>query len=83
MLPFTSMGAKVDYALLRGGGSPYTFRIHGQNDHSIGSLLPGERRQPKFSQLYIYDAEHGTRNRIATLSSLHTDSGVNELLLKE
>ncbi|KAF9608742.1 hypothetical protein IFM89_010874 [Coptis chinensis] len=36
---FTSMGGKIDYAINNGGG-PYVFRIHGQNYHKIGSLLP-------------------------------------------
>lgn len=42
MLSFRSMGAKVDYILLRGGGNPYNFRTHGQNHHLIVCLLSGE-----------------------------------------
>lgn len=75
------MGADVDYALLRAGGGPYTFRIHGQNHHLIGSLLPQDGQQPKFIQLYIYDTEHEPQNRIATLDSQRSHGRINEELL--
>ncbi|KAF8320216.1 uncharacterized protein EI90DRAFT_2894303, partial [Cantharellus anzutake] len=37
------------------GAGPYTFRVHGQFYHRIGSLLPQQGQQPKYAQLYIYD----------------------------
>lgn len=63
MFAMTSHGAKVDYAVMKGRG-PYTFRMHGQNYHAIGSLLPAEGLSPKYAQLYIYDAEHEIENRL-------------------
>ncbi|XP_052622302.1 uncharacterized protein LOC111911148 [Lactuca sativa] len=62
MFSFTSMGGKIDYSINR-GNAPYIFRLGGQNYHSIGSLLPPNGSQPKFSQLYIYDTENAISNR--------------------
>lgn len=44
----TSTGAKVDESVNRKPG-PYTYRVHGQNCHRIGSLLPTEGEQPTYS----------------------------------
>nr|GEY35420.1 hypothetical protein [Tanacetum cinerariifolium] len=52
MFAFTSMGGKVDHTVIRGKG-PYCFRLHGQNYHSRGSLLPVEGKSIKSSQLII------------------------------
>ena len=62
MFSFTSMGGKVDSSINK-GNAPYIFRLRGQNYHSIGSLLPTNGCQPRFSQLYIYDTENETSNR--------------------
>lgn len=62
MFSFTSMGGKVDSSINNGRG-PYVYRLHGQNYHRIGSLLPIEGSIPKFSQLYIYDTENELSNR--------------------
>ncbi|CAH1430090.1 unnamed protein product [Lactuca virosa] len=62
MFSFTSMGGKIDYSINK-GNAPYIFRLGGQNYHSIGSLLPPNGSQPKFSQLYIYDTENENSNR--------------------
>ncbi|XP_035831868.1 uncharacterized protein LOC110869885 [Helianthus annuus] len=62
MFSFTSMGGKVDTKINK-GNAPYVYRISGQNAHSMGSLLPKEGAQPKFSQLYIYDTENELANR--------------------
>ncbi|XP_056689190.1 uncharacterized protein [Spinacia oleracea] len=48
MFAFTSMGGKIDSSVNRGRG-PSTFRLHGQNYHRIGSLLPPTGSSPKFS----------------------------------
>ncbi|XP_074304677.1 uncharacterized protein LOC141639455 [Silene latifolia] len=62
MFSFTSMGGKIDNSVNQGRG-PYTFRMGGQNVHRIGSLLPPDRKTPKFCQLYIYDTEEEVQNR--------------------
>ncbi|XP_057811702.1 uncharacterized protein LOC131025941 [Salvia miltiorrhiza] len=50
MFAFTSMGEKIDLSL-NTGNSPPTFRLHGQNYHLMGSLIPSEGATPKFAQL--------------------------------
>nr|KAJ0189041.1 hypothetical protein LSAT_V11C800411860 [Lactuca sativa] len=50
-----------DHAINFGGG-PYVYRIHGQNYHIEGNLLPEEGKLPKFCQLYIYDTDHEVGN---------------------
>lgn len=60
---FTSLGGKIQSSI-NNGSSPYTFLLHGQNYHLLGSLLPEEGTTPKFSQLYIYDTENEVRNRM-------------------
>ncbi|KAM7526438.1 hypothetical protein LguiA_016340 [Lonicera macranthoides] len=66
MFCFTSMGGKIDASLNR-GGSPPVFRLHRQNYHMIGSLLPPEGAVPKFAQLYIYDTENEVMNMIRSV----------------
>jgi len=56
MLAFTSLDAKVDESVTRGTG-PYSFRIHGELYHKIGSMCPVEGQHPQFAQLYIHDTE--------------------------
>lgn len=63
MFSFTSMGGKIDSSL-NTGNSPPIFRMHGQNYHSIGSLIPSEGSPPKFAQLYIYDTQNEIANRL-------------------
>lgn len=63
MFSFTSLGGKIDHAINNGRGL-YCFRLHGQNYHSIGSLLPDSGEKPKFSQLYIVDTENEVSNRL-------------------
>ena len=74
MFAFTSTGGKIDYEINKKPG-PYVFGICGQNHHVIGSLLPDDGEKPKFAQLYIYDTQNETNNRIS--SFLHNDSGKN------
>ncbi|CAH9083783.1 unnamed protein product, partial [Cuscuta epithymum] len=63
MFSFTSMGGKID-STPNSGNAPPIFKLHGQNFHLIGSLLPADSKVPKFSQLYIYDTENEVTNRI-------------------
>ncbi|XP_048503649.1 uncharacterized protein LOC104906819 [Beta vulgaris subsp. vulgaris] len=65
---FTSMGGEVDRKINRGRG-PYIFRILGQNYHKIGSLLPPDGEQPRFTQLYVHDPSNEVRNRISSLTN--------------
>lgn len=66
MFSFTSMGGKINEINSRGGG-PYSYVLSGQNHHSIGSLLPPDRGQPVFSQLYICDTENEIANHIGAV----------------
>ncbi|KAL0889241.1 hypothetical protein Bca101_013224 [Brassica carinata] len=43
LLAFTSMGAQVDHTVT-GTPGPFTYRIHGQIIHRIGSMLRWPRR---------------------------------------
>src|SRR5271156_462579 len=61
-LSFTSIGAKINQQVT-GTSGVYTFRIHGEMYHNIGSLLPDSETQPQFAQIYIYDTDHEIQNR--------------------
>ncbi|XP_074314363.1 uncharacterized protein LOC141649576 [Silene latifolia] len=77
MFSFTSMGGKIDNSVNQGRW-PYTFRLHGQNYHRIGSLLPEEGSSPKSAQLYIYDTDHEVENRM----SHFRQNPLNEAIVK-
>ncbi|KAF8049879.1 hypothetical protein N665_2102s0002 [Sinapis alba] len=62
LLSFTSMGAKVDHSVT-GTAGPFTFRVHGQVIHRLGSLLPEDGNPPEYLQLYIFDTENELQNR--------------------
>lgn len=62
LFAFTSLGGKVDNKINR-GRAPYTFKLHGQNYHLIGSIHPVDGQNPKFAQLYVYDTENEVQNR--------------------
>ncbi|XP_010527539.1 PREDICTED: uncharacterized protein LOC104804874 [Tarenaya hassleriana] len=66
------MGAKIDKSVTSGRG-PYTYRIHGQNYHRLGSLLPMEGKMPRFAQLYIYDTANEIQNRLNALFQREQD----------
>lgn len=66
MLSFTSHEEKIDTSI-NSGSRPYTFVLHGQNYHLLGSLLPEEGMRPKFSQLYICNMENEVDNRLHTV----------------
>lgn len=67
-LAFASLGVNEDVLPSKG---PYTFRIHGSVYHRIGHVFPEVGEQPKFSQIYIYDTENETNNRIRWNSDLN------------
>lgn len=54
------------------GPGPYVFRLHEQNYHKMGSLLPSLGEQPRFTQLYIYDTENEVSNRINSVTNEST-----------
>ena len=68
-LSFTSMGAKIDRQVT-GTSGVYTFHIHGEIYHRIGTLLPDPEIQPQFAQIYIYDTDHEIQNRSNVMPSL-------------
>ncbi|KAL8537189.1 hypothetical protein ACS0TY_012387 [Phlomoides rotata] len=84
MFIFTSLGGTIDTSINK-GGAPYVFRLHGSNYHQIGSMLPPPEKNPKFSQLYIYDTENEVNNRINALSGRNKDDckRLNEQIVDE
>ncbi|CAJ0906109.1 4602_t:CDS:2, partial [Entrophospora sp. SA101] len=68
-LAFTSMGAKVDNSIT-GTGGVYSFRVHGEMYHSIGTMLPDNEAHPQFAQIYVYDTEHELQNRMNVMPNL-------------
>ena len=82
MFSFTSMGGAVDKEINEGKG-PYVFRLHGQNYHRIGSLLPEEGNKPRFAQLYIYQTENEVQNRIDASRCNDKKSTVNTAIVEK
>ncbi|PKB97523.1 hypothetical protein RhiirA5_258470, partial [Rhizophagus irregularis] len=68
-LSFTSLGANIDHQIT-GVGGVYTFRIHGEMYHRIGTLLPNPENPPSFAQIYIYDTDHEINNRLSVIPNL-------------
>ncbi|XP_035838299.1 uncharacterized protein LOC118485895 [Helianthus annuus] len=77
MFSFTSMGGRIDKTINR-GNAPYVFRLSGQNYHTIGSLLPEDGNDPKFSQLYIYDTDNEIFNRQNAVGGSNTSFTITE-----
>ena len=46
------------------------FKIQGEIYHRLGSLLPSDESSPKFSQIYFYDAEVATHERMKIFPNL-------------
>ena len=54
-LAFTSLGVKIDHSVT-GTTGPYSFRIHGELCHRMGSLLPeDDNMERSYAQLYVHD----------------------------
>ncbi|CAG8592648.1 27903_t:CDS:2 [Dentiscutata erythropus] len=70
---FTSMGIKFDEDLANGKDGVYTFRVQGEIYHSIGSLLQVDGI-PRFLQMYIYDTEFETMNRLSKMPKLRPET---------
>jgi hypothetical protein len=62
-LAMTSIGASGNIAAHTTNGI-FTYKLHGQLYHRIGSLLPEPNRTPAFAQIYIYDTDHEVDNRL-------------------
>jgi hypothetical protein len=60
------MGGKIDNNM-NNGKAPPIFVMNGENYHQIGSLLPEPGKDPKFSQLYIYDTDNEINNRMCSV----------------
>ncbi|KAL3639574.1 hypothetical protein CASFOL_017481 [Castilleja foliolosa] len=71
------MGGKIDKSMNQGNAPP-VFTVQGQNYHMIGSLLPIEGEQPKFSQLYIHDTSNEISNRINSVRSSSKETNLHE-----
>uniref|UniRef100_A0A0D3BH09 Helitron helicase-like domain-containing protein n=1 Tax=Brassica oleracea var. oleracea TaxID=109376 RepID=A0A0D3BH09_BRAOL len=76
------MGAQIDHSVMHKTG-PFTYRIHGQNAHRIGSLVPEPGRPPKFSQLYIFDTANEIQNRITTVKRTAKVGELDPKIVKE
>ncbi|KAH9911085.1 uncharacterized protein B0H18DRAFT_893579 [Fomitopsis serialis] len=61
---FTSVAVNIDQAVLMGSG-PYSFRIHGDLYHLMGSLMPQDGVSPRYAQLYIHDPAEALSSRLA------------------
>ncbi|KAM3367371.1 hypothetical protein ACQJBY_016147 [Aegilops geniculata] len=76
------MGGVVDKEINTRKG-PYVFRLHGQNYHHIGTLLPEGTDKPRFAQLYIYNTENEVANRISASRCNDNKSTVDPNIVKE
>nr|XP_040256329.2 uncharacterized protein LOC120974039 [Aegilops tauschii subsp. strangulata] len=76
------MGGVVDKEINTRKG-PYVFRLHGQNYHHIGTLLPEGTNKPRFAQLYIYNTENEVANRISASRCNDNKSTVDPNIVKE
>ncbi|KAL6572840.1 hypothetical protein OROHE_002316 [Orobanche hederae] len=81
MFCFTYFGAKIDHSI-NTWRAPYTFRINGQNYHLLGSILPTEGVQPRFSQLYFFDTENEVRNRMSAFINNEAGEEVDEIIVR-
>ncbi|KAF8109299.1 LOW QUALITY PROTEIN: hypothetical protein N665_0098s0027 [Sinapis alba] len=68
LLAFTSMGAQVDQSVT-GTLGPFSYWVHGQIIHRIGSMLPDDGNAPEYLQLYIFDTDNELDNRKRAFST--------------
>ncbi|XP_021996113.1 uncharacterized protein LOC110893308 [Helianthus annuus] len=59
-------------------GKKREVKLSGQNYHNIGSLLPDDGDEPKFSQLYIYDTDNEIFNRQNDVGGSNTSFSITE-----
>ncbi|OMP08791.1 hypothetical protein COLO4_06124 [Corchorus olitorius] len=80
LFQFTSLGGEIDNSV-NDGTRPYIFRLIGQTHHRIGSLLPIPGNRPTFAQLYIYDTQNESRNRIEALMGEEGADNINRTIV--
>ncbi|XP_077222666.1 uncharacterized protein LOC143856351 [Tasmannia lanceolata] len=66
------MGVEVDKNTTNLKKGAYTFKIQGQLHHYVPSLMPTDNC-PKFLQLYFYDTEHESNNRLHHIPDLRRE----------
>lgn len=71
-----SSEAHLDDSLTHG---IYNFKIHDTFYHRLGPLIPQEGRDPKYAQIYIYDVNTGTHQRMRQKAN----NKCNENLMRE
>ncbi|GJW83044.1 hypothetical protein Tco_0156189 [Tanacetum coccineum] len=76
MFCFISFETKINHSINKGKGL-YTFRINGHNYHRIGSLLPIEGTQPRYTQLWFFDTHNKIRNRLGAFMDTDSNEGVD------
>ncbi|GJY14565.1 helicase [Tanacetum coccineum] len=76
MFSFTSFGARIDHSINNGRGV-YTFKVNGQSYHRIGSLLPKEGTQPRYTQLWFFDMGNKVRNSMGAFIDKDNRDGVD------
>ncbi|XP_057250107.1 uncharacterized protein LOC104905070 [Beta vulgaris subsp. vulgaris] len=69
LFAFSSLGGNFDSCTQKG---IYVFKLHGQIYHFIPNLLPNDHK-PQFLQLYFYDAQHESENRLRLFPELRPD----------
>mmetsp|Transcript_13935 Transcript_13935/g.25807 ORF Transcript_13935/g.25807 Transcript_13935/m.25807 type:complete len:491 (-) Transcript_13935:4232-5704(-) len=60
---FVSNGLKLDRDLANMREGVYSYRVHGELYHLMGSLLPQDDNAPTFSQIYMYDPDFQVERR--------------------
>jgi len=75
MMSFTSIGTSIEHSIMD-GHDPYIFRRSGENYHQIESLLPPEGQPLGFAQLYIYDMQFESQNRLHAFGRFNGSTGV-------
>lgn len=77
----TSTVARVDNSV-NANGSPYIYRISGQNHHRIGSsTIDGQ--SPNFLQLYVHDTLHEVQNRVRALNQGEANKDINIQIVQQ
>jgi hypothetical protein len=71
-LAFTSMGANLDISVAHLGN--YTYCLHGEFYHRMGSLLPQHGKVRKFVQLYISDSHAELDGQMGNFGGLNRDT---------
>ncbi|CAN6867769.1 unnamed protein product [Brassica oleracea] len=80
LLAFTSMGAQIDHSVT-GTPGPFTFRVHGQIIHRIGSMLPDDGNDPEYLQLYIFDTDNELENRKRSFTKGSSQLAVDDTVI--